>query len=179
MAHVRGYHRADGTWVSPHWRSDPVGAGLADESDGSSIWYWVMGFTALALLHLGLALTADASYLAGFILFGAADAGCLYTARRIRDERRAQEAERARRQRWEHDLAEQARNRVGTYGTDLAAGSAERQAHWAREWQQWQTPDGRPGPYAPTGRPPRPTCHRCGTQKHGHPGAEVCFWCGA
>ncbi|MGW1914945.1 hypothetical protein ACWCQS_30525 [Streptomyces sp. NPDC002076] len=178
MPHVRGYYRADGTWVSPHERGAPIGARITGEEDGSSIWYWIMGFTALTLLHVGLAVTAAPDYLMGAALFGAADVGALLIAKRIGAERRVLEAERFRQQSSQKDEAERARRELDAYVSDLAAAGAEHVRERIHDLEQWQTPDGRPGPYAPTVRPPRPTCPRCGTQKYGHPGSETCFWCG-
>lgn len=180
MPHVRGYYRADGTWVSPHWRSGLAQdyGDLSLEGDGvTALVFWIICLTPLTLLSIGLGLTAhDVDYYGMALMFGAVDAGCLFMVCRRWRLQRAQDAARIRQELQQALDAARQRREGPPIETRSAPNSSSYQIN---EWLQWQTLDGRPGPYAPTARPRRPSCARCGTQKYGHPGAEVCFWCGA
>lgn len=179
VPHVRGYYRADGTWVSPHWRSDSAGhyEDLALDGDGATaLLFWIICLTPLTLLFVGLGWSAHADYFGAALLCGAADAGCVLMLRRRWRLQRAEETARIRREIQQAlNDARRRREAPSTGPRFVLSPHADR----ISELLQWQTPDGRPGPYGPTARPRRPTCTRCGTQKYGHPGAEICFWCGA
>ncbi|GAA5004785.1 hypothetical protein [Streptomyces siamensis] len=179
MPHVRGHYRADGTWVSPHWRSGPTRdyGEVPPEIGGFTVLlFLIICLTPLTLLFIGLGWTAHADYFGAVLLCGAAAAGCLLLVHRGRRLQRAEEAARIRRE-MQQALDEERRRRASRRAEPRSVPNPS--AYRIDEWLQWRTPDGRPGPYAPTDRPRRPVCPRCGTQKYGHPGAEVCFWCGA
>jgi hypothetical protein len=179
VPHVRGYYRADGTWVSPHWRSGPEGhyGDLALEIDGATVLLLlIICLTPLTVLFMGLGGTAHADYFGPAFLCAIADTGCVLMLHRRWRLQRAEEVARTRREIQRGlDDARRLRETRPAEPRSLSSPYADR----VNEFVQWQTPDGRPGPYAPTDRPRRPACTRCGTQKYGRPGAEVCLWCGA
>lgn len=178
VPHVRGYYRADGTWVTPHWREGPSAdyGDLDLEINGATVLlFLIICLTPLTLLCVGLGWAADVDYFGGAWFCATADAGCVLMLRRRWRLQRAQEVARMRRElQLALDDERQRREAPPAEGNLAPNPYADR----VNEWLLWQTPDGRPGPYAPTARPRRPSCTRCGTQKYGHPGAEVCFWCG-